>query len=286
MDVGVVGAGRVGTAVAVLLTRAGHRIVGVSGSGEATEARAAAWLPGVDVLPSIDLVRVAELVLLCTPDDRVADVVKDLATEVRRDAWVAHTAGSLGLGVLEPVLVSGARRLAIHPLQTFPDVERALERLPGCAAAVTADDDAGYDVGESIARDIGARPFRLADDRRPLYHAAAVFGSNDVVVVAGIAERLLRAAGVPDPMSALRPLQEATVSNVGVLGVGRALTGPVVRGDAGTVGANLAALAADAPDLIPSYLALCRVALGLAVDAGRLDASGRERVERALDPWS
>jgi predicted short-subunit dehydrogenase-like oxidoreductase (DUF2520 family) len=200
--------------------------------------------------------------------------------------WVAHCAGSTGLAPLAPVVHAGGRRFAIHPLQTFPDVERALAEIPGCTVAVTADDEEGAALGERLARDLEAQPFRLAEDLRPLYHAAAVFASNDLVVLTGIAEELLRIAGVPDPGDALRPLQRATLANVSALGPGAALTGPAVRGDAGTIARNLDALESHAPRTVPAYVALCRAALDLATAAGRLGPEGRDRVEEVLTRWS
>ena len=130
---------------------------------------------------------------------------------------------------------AGARPLAVHPLQTFADVAGALEALPGCAVAVTADDDDGFVLGETLGRDLGGRPFRLPDAQRPLYHAAAVFASNYLVAVSGAAEVLFSRAGVPEALAAMRPLQEATLANVHRLGPRAALTGPAVRGDAGTI---------------------------------------------------
>ena len=127
----------------------------------------------------------------------------------------------------------GARRLALHPLQTFPDVGAALEGLPGCWIAVTADDDEGSGVGEGLVEDLHGVPFALADELRPLYHAAAVFASNSLVTVSAIAESLFEAAGVPDPRAAMAPLQRATLNHVEQLGAARALTGPAARGDAG-----------------------------------------------------
>ena len=126
----------------------------------------------------------------------------------------------------------GARRLALHPLQTFPDVGAALEGLPGCWIAVTADDDEGSGVGEGLVEDLHGVPFALADELRP-NHAAAVFASNSLVTVSAIAESLFEAAGVPDPRAAMAPLQRATLNHVEQLGAARALTGPAARGDAG-----------------------------------------------------
>ena len=285
MRIAVIGAGRVGTALAVGWRRAGHDIVGVSGR-EATGRRAATYLPGVPVVAAAEAVAVAELVVIAVPDDAVAGAVEDVVNAGARGRWVAHCSGALGLGPLAPVVEAGGRRLAVHPLQTFPDVERAIAQLPGCTVAVTADDEEGAALGERLARDLGAEPFRLADDLRPLYHAAAVFASNDLVVLSAIAQRLLAIAGVPDPGAALEPLQRATLANVAALGPAAALTGPAVRGDAGTVAANLGALGAHAPDTTAAYVVLCRAALDLAVAGGRLDEGGRARVEEVLARWT
>ncbi|MFN8233014.1 MAG: NAD(P)-binding domain-containing protein [Actinomycetota bacterium] len=132
MDVAVVGAGRVGTAVAVLLRRAGHRIVAVSGRA-ATRERTARFLPGVPLLDAPGSADRAELTLIAVPDDSIGPVVAEIADSggVRPGAWFAHLAGASGLEVLTPVVDAGGGRLALHPLQTFADVEGALERLPG-----------------------------------------------------------------------------------------------------------------------------------------------------------
>jgi predicted short-subunit dehydrogenase-like oxidoreductase (DUF2520 family) len=285
MDVAIVGAGRVGTAVGVLLLAAGHTVTAVSGR-DATRIRAAEFLPGVPVVDPALAVTGATVVVVAVPDDELARVTAEIAPRCRRGTWVAHCSGALGLDVLEAARAAGARRLAVHPLQTFPDVRRAIEELPGCAAAVTADDEEGYVVGEAIARDLGARPFRLADDARPLYHAAAVLASNDLVALSGLAARAFEVAGVPDPAAAMLPLQRATVDNVGRLGPAAALTGPIVRGDAGTVDRNLAALSALLPEAVNAYVVLARAALDLATSSGRLDPARAASVEEVLSRWS
>ena len=129
-------------------------------------------------------------------------------------------------------------------------------------------------------------PFRLADELRPLYHAAAVFASNYVVATSALAVRLLGEADVADPVAAMAPLQRATLENVHELGPAAALTGPAVRGDAGTIAGNLDALATHAPDAVAPYVAMARVALDVAVTAGRLDATRRAAVEEVLARWT
>ena len=287
MKVAVIGAGTVGTAVAVLLERAGHRLVGVSGRSE-TEGRVSAHLPGVPVLEPAAAAAAAELVVIGTPDDAIAPTVAALAAAaaLAPGTWVVHLSGSLGLDALQAARDAGARRLALHPLQTFPDVGAALHGLPGSWIAVTADDEEGARLGERLAGDLDGVAFPLADELRPLYHAAAVFASNALVTVSAIAESLFSAAGVPDPRAAMAPLQRASLTHVEALGAARALTGPAVRGDAGTIRRNLEALEERSPDLVHLYVALARSALHLADRSGRVPPEARAAVEDVLAEWS
>jgi predicted short-subunit dehydrogenase-like oxidoreductase (DUF2520 family) len=174
----------------------------------------------------------------------------------------------------------------VHPLQTFPDPVSGVERIPGCLIAISADDDPGWFMAERIAEDLMGEPFRLHEDHRALYHAAAVFASNYLITATAVAEQLLAAAGVPEPSRALRPLQRATVDNVASMGAADALTGPAVRGDAGTIERNLEALAAQAPWSVAAYVELARLALDVAVRGGRLTGAQRAPVDEVLTRWS
>lgn len=285
MRVAVIGGGRVGTAVAVLLRRAGHRIVGVSGSGP-TRDRVSRFLPEVRVREPAEAVSEAELVLIGVPDDLIAPTAASLAGAFRSGQFVAHLSGATGLDVLDPAKAADGHRLCIHPLQTFPDVAHALDRIPGCSIAVTADDEEGYLVAERIADDLLGDPFRVADDLKPVYHAAAVFASNYVLTASAVAAELFIAAGMRDPIPTMRPLQQATLDNLGSMGAERALTGPAVRGDVGTIRRNLEALDERSPAFVPAYLAMARLTLDLAVRGGRLSATGRTAVQDELDAWS
>jgi predicted short-subunit dehydrogenase-like oxidoreductase (DUF2520 family) len=286
MDIALVGAGRVGTALAVLLSRAGHRLVGVAGR-EGSRARAQEFLPEVPFVPAADAVRDAAATVVGVPDDAIAPVCAELAADgaFRQGQSVTHLSGSTPLLALGPARAAGARVLALHPLQTFPDVEAGIDRLPGSAVAVTAWEADAFVVGERLARDVGGRPFRVAEERKALYHAAAVFCSNYLVAVEALAERLFRAAGVDDPREAFGPLARATLDNVLQSGPEASLTGPVARGDAGTVRRNLEALSSHAPQAVPAYLALARVVLDLAERSGRLSAQGVGDVREVLGAW-
>ncbi|MEP6758263.1 MAG: Rossmann-like and DUF2520 domain-containing protein [Actinomycetota bacterium] len=283
MDIAIVGAGTAGTAVGVAWGRAGHRIVAATGR-DATLERVAAWLPETPVRAISEAGAIAEVVAIAVPDDALPTVVTEVANVVTPGAWVLHLSGAQGLDVLAPIVGAGGRVLALHPLQTFADVAGALDALRDCAVAVTAVDTAGFGLGERLATDLGGRPFRLPDAARPLYHAAAVFASNDLVAISGAAEALLSIAGVPDALGAMRPLQETTLANVHRLGPHAALTGPIVRGDVGTIDRNLRAVAAAAPHLVAPYVELSRLALSLAGD--RLPGAGRTAVEKVLAAWS
>lgn len=286
MDLAIVGAGRVGTALAVHWRRAGHRIVAVAG-GPATPERAATHLPGVPVLDAVGAARGAGVVVIATPDGVIATVCRQIVAEgaVRAGVAVVHASGGTGLDALESARALGSTTLSVHPLQTCPTVEAAVERIPGAGFAVTSGTDEGLALGERLALDAGGRPFRLADDAKALYHAAAVFASNYLVTMTAMAYELERAAGIEDPASILRPLQEATLANVGEIGPAAALTGPAVRGDAVTVERNLEALAARAPEAVVPYVALADLALALAERSGRLEPTGRDAVEEVLRRW-
>ena len=284
MDLAVVGAGRVGTAIAVRLRSAGHRVVAASGRSAARE-RVERHLPGVPFVPSAEAVVSAEVVLLGVPDDSIASVAEEVVPSLAPGAVVGHLSGAASLETLGSAEAAGHVVCSVHPLQTFPDVETGIERLPGSAVAVTARDEAGYGIGEALAGDAGGRPFRLPDERKPLYHAAAVFCSNYLAAVEGVAERLLDAAGIADPLGALAPLARASLDHVLDLGPDRALTGPAVRGDAGTVRRNLEALSSEAPELVAPYVVLARASLDLAERAGRLRPDTRGRVEEVLAEW-
>jgi predicted short-subunit dehydrogenase-like oxidoreductase (DUF2520 family) len=285
MDLAVVGAGRVGTSLAVLWRRSGHRIVAVAG-GAATPERVARFLPDVPVLDAIGAAKAAEVVVIATPDSVIGPVCEEMAAAGALDALnaVVHASGATGLDALAPAAAAGASALSVHPLQTCPTVEAGVERIPGSTFAVTADAAEGFALGEGLVRDAGGRPVRIDDERKPLYHAAAVFASNYLVTVTALAEELGLAAGIEDPIAAFAPLQDATLANIARVGPAEALTGPAVRGDAVTLQRNLEALDRYAPGAVRSYVILADLALALADRSGRAPAD-RAAVEEVLARW-
>lgn len=271
LSVGVVGAGRVGAVLGAALARAGHQVVAVSAVSEASRRRADALLPGVPVVAADAVPRDADLVLLTVPDDALADLVAGLAATgaLRAGQLVAHASGRHGLSVLEPASRRSALPLALHPVLPFSGTEVDLARLSGASFGVTSPEPL-RPIAESLVVEMGGEPVWLPDEQRPLWHAALTHGANHLVTLVASAADLLRQAGVEEPGRVLAPLLGAALD--GSLRAGDAvLTGPVSRGDAGTVRVHLDVLAALAPEVLPAYVAMARLTADRALAAGRLD---------------
>jgi len=271
LTVGVVGVGRVGSALAVALSRAGHVVTAVSGVSDASLGRAADRLPSAAVEPADDVVRHAELVLLTVPDDALAQVVEGLATvgAFRQGQIVLHTSGRHGLDVLEPATRAGALALALHPAMTFAGGAEDVERLVGTSFGVTAPEEYRA-VGEALVVEMGGEPVWVPEELRALYHAALAWGANYLTTLVTTAADLLSQAGAERPDLLLAPLLGAALDNALRRG-DAALTGPVSRGDAGTVAAHLDVLRRNAPEVVPAYVALARLTADRALRDGRLD---------------
>ena len=266
LDVGVIGTGHVGAVLGAALARAGHRVVAASGSSPTSRERAEALLPGVPLVPPAEVARRCGLLLLCVPDDALAGLVLDLADDVRPGQIVVHVSGAHGLAVLEPLADRGVLPLALHPVLPFTGTALDLDRLAGASFGVTAPEPL-RPVGEALVLETGGEPVWVADAVRPLWHAALAHGANHLVALVAQSADLLRGAGVEDPAAVLGPLLGAALD--GALRRGdAALTGPVARGDAGTVRAHLEALPDEAR---PAYVAMARMTADRALASGRLD---------------
>ncbi|HEX7744079.1 MAG TPA: Rossmann-like and DUF2520 domain-containing protein [Micromonosporaceae bacterium] len=271
LTVGVIGAGRVGAILGAALRHAGHRVVAASGVSAAAKARIAHFLPGTANLPADEVARAAtDLLLIAVPDDVLADVVAGLAETgaIRRGQLVVHTSGAHGITVLAPAAAAGARPIALHPAMTFTGTAADLSKLAGVSYGVTAPANLRR-VAERLVADLRGVPEWVAEADRPLYHAALVHGANHLITLVNEALDRLRDAGVAQPEKVLGPLLRASLDNSLHLG-DAALTGPVSRGDAGTVARHLDRLAATAPDSVPAYLALARRTADRAIASGRL----------------
>jgi len=267
--VGVVGAGRVGAVLGAALRQAGHRVVGVSAVSERSLERAASLLPGIPVMPVREVVSTAELVLLAVPDDALAELVSGLSATgaFHPGQVVVHASGIHGTAVLEPAVTRQALPLALHPAID-------LDRLVDCSFAVTTLKSL-RPLGEALVLEMGGEPVWIEEEDRPVYHAALSHGSNHLVTLVAQSMELLARSGVEQPDRVLSPLLHAALDNALRMG-DSALTGPIARGDAGTVAEHAAQLVSAAPDIRATYLELARATAGRAVIAGRLSAAAAE----------
>lgn len=274
--VAIVGAGRMGQGLALGLLGAGHRVALLSRAPHpvAPSLRQAA-APWGAVIPA------ADVVILAVPDDVIGQVAQRVAVGhgIGGRHVVLHLSGRLDVAALQPLRGSGAALGSFHPLQTVADPVAAPGRLRGAHAALEGDAGA-VAAGRKLAAALGLVPVVLAGPGKVLYHAGAVMVANYTVTLVGVAERLARAAGVPVTLAErlYLPLLRGALENLEELGPARALTGPVRRGDDGTIRAHLAAL--DPGDRA-LYAELGRAALDLAREAGLVEARAKA-VERAL----
>lgn len=269
MKFGVIGTGRVGAVLAAALRDAGHEPVAASGLS--------VLLPGVTRLTPVEVARAAtHLLLIAVPDDALASLIGKLALSgaLHPGLIVAHTSGAHGLAVLAPVVACGARPLAIHPAMTFTGTPGDLARLEGVSYGVTAPDDL-RPVATRLVADLKGSPEWIAEQDRVLYHAALAHGANHLVTLVNEAADRLRDAGVLQPEKVLSPLLQAALDNALRMG-DNALTGPVSRGDAGTVARHVEALGYS--PTLPPYLALARRTADRAIASGRLRATDAERL--------
>ena len=281
--VGVVGAGRVGAALAAALASAGHEIVAAAGESDASHRRIAELLPGTPNEKPSSVARSCDLLLLTVPDDMLPNVVAVLSASgaIRPGQYVVHTSGRHGLAVLEDARAVGARPVAMHPAMTFTGTAVDLGRLPGCVFGLTAGPGERA-FAEGLVADLGGRAMWVPEEMRTLYHAGLAHGANHLVTLVTQAMELLAAAGADDPAGTLRPLLTAALDNA--LDEGdAALTGPIVRGDVNTVRAHLADITANAPQTLASYVAMARASLDRVVTDGRLLPIRAEKMRQVLD---
>ncbi|MFJ8964468.1 Rossmann-like and DUF2520 domain-containing protein [Lentzea sp. NPDC102401] len=286
LAVGVISAGRVGSVLGAALARTGHVVTGVSAVSQASRDRADELLPGVPIADPTEVAARADLVLLAVPDDELEGLVKGLvATEsLRAGQIIVHTSGAQGVQVLEPAAELGALTLALHPVMTFTGRSEDLLRMTSACVGVTAadGDEVAWSVGEALVVEMDAEPVRVPEAVRPLYHAALAHGANHLITLVRDAADLLTNAGVANAERLLGPLLSAALDNALRHG-DRALTGPVARGDTGTLRKHLDVLAGQAPETLPSYRVLARRTAERAERSGLLKPDAANDVRTTLE---
>lgn len=254
------GPGRAGRSLFLRAAAAGHDIAGVTGrdDGPVTAFAAAVDAPA---LPWDEPLPPADLLVVAVRDDAIAEVAAHLAPLAAGLGGAVHLSGLTPAGALEP-LMGTCPIGSFHPLQTLPDPATGSARLSGAWVAITTGDPGLAARLGDLAGSLGMHPFDLPDAAKALYHAAAAAAANYPLAALSMSRRLFEAAGVP--FEAAGPLVRAVVDNALSLGPEAALTGPIARGDVGTVAGQREAVAAAAPDLLEDFLAMGRAAARVA----------------------
>jgi predicted short-subunit dehydrogenase-like oxidoreductase (DUF2520 family) len=253
--VAVLGPGKVGTAVGCLLRKAGYEIVALAGRTEESARKALPFTGGKTYSSFADAAAEADCILITTPDDAIRAVCETIAKDgVRPGSKVIHMSGAGGLDLLESARRAGASVGSIHPIQSFADVRGAIENIPGSTFGVTVDENI-KDWALQLVGDLGGHPFFVSEEDKPLYHAAACMASNYLVTLMHIVEEIYRSLGLDreEAVRAFWPLVKGTILNIEAKGTVQSLTGPIARGDAGTIEKHLQAFLNRLPDLHDVY---------------------------------
>jgi len=280
--VGFIGAGTVGTALAVRLSGKGYPVIAVASRSKSSADRLAASVPGCAAYDTKQAVAdVAELVFITTPDDAIAQVAAELKWHPGQS--VVHCSGADSLDSLEPARRAGSHVGGFHPLQTFASVTHAIENIPGSTFAIESDGGL-LETLKQLASALEGNWVGLRAEDKVLYHTAAVLVCNYLVTLVQMATDLWQNFGVstPEATRALMPLLRGTLNNIENVGLPNCLTGPVARGDLGTIRKHLAALEKSAPALLSTYRELGLQTIPIALDKGKIDAERAEELRRLL----
>ncbi len=280
--VGFIGAGTVGTALAVRLSGKGYPVVAVASRSKSSADRLASRVPGCQAHDSKQSVAdVAELIFITTPDDAIPMVAAELNWHPGQS--VVHCSGADSLDTLEPARSAGARVGGFHPLQTFASVDHAIENLPGSTFGLETEGEL-LETLRQMASALDGNSILLGAADKVLYHTAAVLACNYLVTLVKLSTDLWQLFGVPAPdaVRALMPLLRGTLNNVENVGLPNCLTGPIARGDLGTIGKHLAALEQSAPALLAPYRELGLQTVPIALDKGKIDSERADQMRQLL----
>ena len=271
-----------GTALAVLLSRKGYQMTGVSSRSQTSAEKLAKEVAGCHVFNNNqDLVNNTDLVFITTPDDTIATVASQV--KWHHGQSVAHCSGADSTDILEPARKSGAMVGSFHPLQTFAGVKQAIENIPGSTFAVEAEEPL-LTILKEITAALNGDCIVLKAADKVLYHAAAVIACNYLVTLVKLATDLWQTFDVPTNQAAraLLPLLRGTINNIENVGIPQCLTGPLARGDTGTIKKHLAALENTAPDVLPTYCELGRQTIPVALAKGRINEQQAQELQAIL----
>lgn len=223
----------------------------------------------------------AELVFITTPDGAISLVASEVKWHTKQS--VVHCSGADSTDILEPARKAGAQVGAFHPLQTFASVKQAIDNMPGSTFAIEAEEPLFTSL-KDMATILNGHWIELKSKDKVVYHAAAVIACNYLVTLVKLATDLWQTFNIPTQQAsqALLPLLRGTINNIDKVGIPQCLTGPIARGDAGTIRKHINALEKVAPAVLPTYLELGRQTIPIALAKGRINEQQAEELQAIL----
>jgi len=282
LKLGFIGAGTVGTALSVRLSSKGYQVIAVSSRSQTSARKLAQAVSGCRAFNnSQDVADTAELIFITTPDDAIASVASE--THWHTGQSVIHCSGADSTDILEPAKKVGAQVGAFHPLQTFASVKQAIENIPGSTFAVEAKEPL-LSTLKDMATALDGHWIELKANDKVAYHAAAVIACSYLVTLVKLATDLWQSFNIPQSQAtqALLPLIRGTIHNIDTVGIPQCLTGPIARGDTGTIKKHLDALQEVAPALVSTYRELGRQTIPVALAKGKISQHQAEKLQDIL----
>jgi predicted short-subunit dehydrogenase-like oxidoreductase (DUF2520 family) len=286
-NIAIIGLGRVGTALGYLLRQAGYSVVAVSSRSQTSLPSRISYTGGTAFTAdaNAEAASLASCIFITTPDDSIATVCGDIVLKggVNAGDKVIHVSGAGGLDLLEPARLVGANVASIHPLQSFVDIEGAIQNIPSSTFGITADEEL-REWSTALVRELGGIPVVVPESIKPLYHAAACMASNYLTTLIHAVEEIYLSLGLTrdEAMRAFWPLLQGTLKNIEANGSVHALTGPISRGDAGTIEKHIQKIREALPDSLPVYCALGLKTVELAQKRNSLSLKQAEIVKNIL----
>jgi predicted short-subunit dehydrogenase-like oxidoreductase (DUF2520 family) len=281
LALGFIGAGRVGTGLASGFARAGVEVIAVASRSAASAQALAKRVPGARVCAPQEVADCADIVFLTVPDDALEAVASSI--KWRRGSACVHCSGAAELDALEKAVADGALAGGFHPLHMFGEAGESPGALAGCAIAL-AGPDALVEKLERLAHALDAKPLRLPEGGRALYHAAANFSGAFVIALVQETIALWGKLGIAETeaLAALLPLLRGTADNLEKLGAAGGLGSAIARGDVGTLRKHLDVLAREAPDSLELYRILSLRTIPLALAKGTLKPETAKEITALL----
>lgn len=283
-NVVIIGAGMVGTAIGFLLRKTGYKVIAIADKSPTALKMALPYTGGKAFRNPREAVPEADCILITTPDDAISSACQEIALcPTIKDNFVFHMSGAGGLDLLESAKKAGADVASIHPLQSFSSINQAIQNIPGSYFGITTDKKA-QKIAKNIVRDLGGIPILISSDQKPLYHAAACFASNYLVSLMNVVESIYQTIGMneKDAKKAYLPLVYGSLKNIEKSGSISSLTGPIARGDFGTIKKHISAINKNLPQYSSLYSSLGLITVKVAQQKGTLNTRQAKTINAIL----